>query len=170
MGRFFRQTGKRLLGYHLESDALSSAYNILSRQKLGNRREMEATPEAGIKPSHPQLTLDPHPATPYNPPMKPLSKIQEDMRDFVDEFVEKMKHPPTVREVQEFFKMSSPSVVVHHLKRIKKHGWKCPMKTTIIDPDVEAIRACCLALEKSSSREALINNINYIIARYKATP
>jgi len=56
---------------------------------------MEATPEAGIKSGHPQLTLDPHPATPYNPPMTNYPETLAKSYDYRDR-----EYPPTCWDLE----------------------------------------------------------------------
>lgn len=54
--------------------------------------------------------------------MKPLSRRQKDILNFIGEFSETHSYPPTIREIQEDLKISSTSVVDYNLKVLEQRS------------------------------------------------
>lgn len=55
--------------------------------------------------------------------MKPLSKTQKAIYDYVEQSVRQKGYPPSVREIGAVMGLQSPSTVHFHLKRLEAAGW-----------------------------------------------
>lgn len=55
--------------------------------------------------------------------MEPLSPRQNDVLDFLREFLESHGYPPTLREIARYLDISGTVAVVRHLEALEKKGW-----------------------------------------------
>jgi len=55
--------------------------------------------------------------------MKSLSQRQREIHGFISDFVNKKGYPPTHEEIRQGLKMSTKSLVNHHLKALERKGW-----------------------------------------------
>jgi repressor LexA len=55
--------------------------------------------------------------------MKSLSQRQREMHDFISEFISRKGYPPTHEEIRQGLKMSTKSLVNHHLRALESKGW-----------------------------------------------
>ena len=54
--------------------------------------------------------------------MKSLSQRQREMHDFISRFITRKGYPPTHEEIRQALKMSTKSLVNHHLKALESKG------------------------------------------------
>ncbi|MFQ5813059.1 MAG: repressor LexA, partial [Anaerolineae bacterium] len=54
--------------------------------------------------------------------MKSLSQRQREIHGFISDFVNKKGYPPTHEEIRQGLKMSTKSLVNHHLKALETKG------------------------------------------------
>jgi repressor LexA len=54
--------------------------------------------------------------------MKRLSQRQKEMRGFIEDFIGENGYPPTHEEIRQGLKMSTKSLVNHHLKALERKG------------------------------------------------
>ena len=56
-------------------------------------------------------------------PMEPLSPRQNDVLDFLREYLDSHGYPPTLREIARQIKVSGTVAIVRHLEALEKKGW-----------------------------------------------
>ena len=54
--------------------------------------------------------------------MKPLTRRQKQVLDFLREYISRAGYPPTLREVAERFSFSGPRAAAKHLESLEKKG------------------------------------------------
>lgn len=54
--------------------------------------------------------------------MKPLTDRQRAVLEYITEYIEVRRKPPTVREIQANFGFKSPNAVDNHLKALERKG------------------------------------------------
>ena len=54
--------------------------------------------------------------------MKRLSRRQKEMHGFIEDFIGENGYPPTHEEIRQGLKMSTKSLVNHHLKALERKG------------------------------------------------
>lgn len=82
---------------------------------------------------------------------KNLTKRQREILDFINEFMEVKGYAPSLREIGEYFKLSSPATVHAHIENLKKKGF---LKTSynearsieLVQTDIEWSKAVELPL------------------------
>lgn len=54
---------------------------------------------------------------------RPLTQRQQDLLDFIKEFSERQKYPPTFKEIRDGLAWSTKSLVDYHLLKLEEYGY-----------------------------------------------